>query len=200
MKEKDGFTIIEMMVVIGLIAVLLAFILSSLNENKSRTRDNIRIADIQNIRLALESYRNSCGVFPSELSLTANNGRNGNCSNGVTFGDFLSEIPTAPTRTGSSLLNTSVVPTSAISTSGYFYAGLSTSLNGPCYDYHLGVELELAENNAQDPSGELDADHDFESGEGIFDAQCSSAQDFGSSNPVTDDQNGLYDFRSTDTN
>jgi len=196
-KRIKGFTLVELMVIVGLIAIMLVLILISLNRSRVKARDNVRVADIQTIRLALEEYRAQCGVFPDALDLTANNGRRGTCI--ITLGDVLGEIPTAPERSNASLLSTSVVSTASI-VNGYFYAGLSTSINGPCYDYHLGVELEFAENNSQNRSGYLDEDHDFEEGEGTYSRRCGVAPDFGSSNAVTDDLNGLYDFRSVDSN
>lgn len=196
MKHK-GFTLVELIVVVGLITILLVLVLSSFSKNRMKTRDNLRVAHIDTIRLALEQYRNSCGVFPATLEVEADNGRNGTCD--YKLGNFLPEIPTAPEREGNSLLISGTVPNAAVF-NGYFYAGLSTGVDGvgPCYEYHLGAELEFATNNGQDSSYHLSEDHDFENEEGDFDARCAgSVNDFGSSNPATDDLNGLYDFRST---
>ncbi len=194
-KYTKGFTLVELMVIVGLIAVLLAVILVNLNKSRMRSRDNIRVAHIQTIRLALEEYRSACGVFPETLEITANNGRRGTCL--ANLGDFIGQIPSAPERPNASLLSTSVVPAGS-RFDGYFYAGLSSVPTGPCYEYHLGVELEMAENNNQNPSSYLDEDHDFEDREGEFDHSCGSTptSDFGTTNAATDDLNGLYDFRS----
>ncbi|MCA9352578.1 type II secretion system protein [Patescibacteria group bacterium] len=197
MKDhKKGFTLIEIVTVLGLMAIILIIVLASLNQSRMNTRDNLRISNIETIRVALEEYRAFCGVFPATLELDADNGLNGmTCSH--TFGEFIPEIPTAPTRNGDSLLVDGTVPTQSVF-NGYFYAALSTSLNGPsCYEYHLGAELEFATNNEEDQSRYLSEDHDFEDGEGDYSYRCaSSAPDFGSANPATDDLNGLYDFRS----
>ena len=191
---QRAFTLVELIVVVGLIAIILILILLSLSKNRMATRDNLRASHIETIRLGLESYRAQCGVFPATLEIDADNGRDGTCA--ITFGDVLSEIPTAPNRDGDSLLIDDEVPSAAVF-NGYFYAGLSTSVNGPCYEYHLGAELELAENNGQDSSGFLDKDYDFEDNEGDYDSRCSgSVADFGSSSVADDDADGLYDFRS----
>ena len=196
-QNRRGFTLTEVLVVIGIFTILLIIILSNLGRNRMKTRDTIRVADMDTIRLALERYRATCGVFPATLELDAQNGRAGTCTS--TFGDFIPEIPVAPTRAGTSLLIDEAVSLGSVF-NGYFYAGLSTSLNGPCYDYHLGTELEFSENNGELTSGWLSKDHDYEAGEGAYDSQCNgSVADFGSLDSEVDDANGLYDFRSIDT-
>ena len=190
---ERGFTLVEFMVVISLIAILMVLALGNFNKSRLKTRDNVRVADIDTLRLVLEEYRIVCGVFPATLELSANNGRTGTCSS--TLGDFIREIPTAPERGGNSLLIPGTVPSASVF-NGYFYAGLSKSTNGPCYDYHIGAELEFSENNGENASSSLSEDHDFEDYENSFRCLGSEA-DFGSSNVGIDDQNGLYDFRST---
>ncbi|MFT7016586.1 MAG: prepilin-type N-terminal cleavage/methylation domain-containing protein, partial [Candidatus Paceibacteria bacterium] len=72
--RKKGFTLIEMLVVIGIALTLLVIMLVNLNDSRKKARDNVRVADISTIRLALEEYRVACGVFPTRLDITANNG------------------------------------------------------------------------------------------------------------------------------
>ena len=196
-KQKKGFTLVEMLVVIGIFAVLLVLVLVNLNKNRLKARDNIRVSDINVIRLALEEYRATCGVFPATLEIGANNGRTGTCS--ASLGDFIFEIPTTPTRSDDSLLvGTDTIHPSSIY-NGYFYAGLSSSLNGPCYEYHVGAELEFALNNDQDASSYLSEDHDAIRYAEPYRYQCAgSNRDFGRINLPHSDDNGLYDFRSVD--
>lgn len=210
-NTKKGFTLAEIMVVVGLIAILTTLILVGINRNKIQTRDNVRVSDIQSIRLALEQYRASCGVFPATLELDTNNTRTSlqpNSSNGCRFslGDFIAEIPTAPVRSNTSqvisqgLANSTNVFGGDSTFGGYFYAGLSSRNNGPCFEYHIAAELEYATNNDQEPSRYLSLDHDFANGEGTYDRACAgSPQDFGSNDALDDDVLGLYDFRSQDS-
>ena len=206
-KTNTGFTLAELMVVVGLIAILMTLVLINLNQNRVQTRDNLRVADIQSIRLALEQYRASCGVFPATLDLDTNNTRtslpqnsiNGGCQ--FELGDFISEIPTAPRRSNvSQVIDNNVVDNNNIfggdtTYGGYFYAGLSSRPdNGPCFDYHLAAELEYAEDNSETPSRFLEQDHDFAAGDAPFEYSCAnSPNDFGDDD---DDDMGLYDFRS----
>lgn len=199
MKQRiKGFTIVELMVVITLITILLAIVLTSISGNKTKSRDNVRISNIQTIRLALEEYRSTCGVFPYSLAPTTKNARN-NSDNNVcskTFGDIMKHLPIVPERLTPSLLGSLIVPPASVY-NGYFYAGLSNTSGGPCYDYHLGVELEFAEHNDQPRSHYLDEDHDFIRFQPPYEHACaSSATDFGGTNAAVADQKGLYDFRS----
>ncbi len=62
--EKRGFTLIELLVVIAIIGVLSSVVLSSLNSVRAKARDATRQADINQIRLALELYRDNYGYYP----------------------------------------------------------------------------------------------------------------------------------------
>lgn len=64
-KEKiRGFTLIELLVVIAIIGLLASIVLASLNSARIKSRDAKRIADLHNIRLALEMFYNDFGFYP----------------------------------------------------------------------------------------------------------------------------------------
>lgn len=181
----------EIIIVVAIIGIIMSLVLVSFGKQQKKGRDNVRVADIQNLRLALDSYRLNCGEFPARLDLAANNG----CESGVTFGDFILEIPVSPSYADGHNL----FPTHG---QDYFYAGLSTTTNGRCYEYHIATQLEYgADSNFADgeQSALLSADHDFEKyGGSTYTKKCQSAQeDFVNAD---DDSYGLYDFRSTKHN
>lgn len=69
MKFKKGFTIIEVIVVIGIIGLLSALIYPSITQIKSKNRDTERIADISTLQLGLSLYKNqNGGVYPTSLA------------------------------------------------------------------------------------------------------------------------------------
>lgn len=136
-RKNSGFTIVELLVVVGIIAIILTIMIVNLNDSRAASRDTVRLSHIQAIQLALQEYRSMCDEYPNRLELTANNG----CPGDVSLGDFISEIPENPFYREN--------PTSFVEENdavddfnGYYYAGLSSSNGGPCYDYHLGVPLE----------------------------------------------------------
>ena len=73
MKNKKGFTLIELIVSITIIAVLTAVGVVSYSGANKRARDSRRMADLEKIRIALELYRQSVGTsYPSSASLKSN--------------------------------------------------------------------------------------------------------------------------------
>lgn len=59
-----GFTLIELLVVIAIIGILSSVVLVSLNTARMKARDTRRIADLNQIRLALELYYDDKGYYP----------------------------------------------------------------------------------------------------------------------------------------
>jgi len=59
-----GFSLIELLVVISLIGILLAISTSAYSQSKKSARDAKRKADMEQIRSALEIYRNDCKEYP----------------------------------------------------------------------------------------------------------------------------------------
>jgi len=53
---KIGFTLVELTVVVAIIGLLATMVLSSLNDTRKKSRDARRIADLKELRAALELY------------------------------------------------------------------------------------------------------------------------------------------------
>ena len=66
-KSTTGFSLIEIVVVIGIMGLLTAIIYSSFDSSKAGSRDQKRVSDISTIQLALELYFNKNGVYPVSL-------------------------------------------------------------------------------------------------------------------------------------
>lgn len=56
MKKGGGFTLIELLVVIAIIGILASLALAALNSARVKSRDARRVADLNQIRIALELY------------------------------------------------------------------------------------------------------------------------------------------------
>lgn len=64
-KRKNGFTIIELLVVATIIALLSIIGIVSFSRANIRARDGKRKADLSQVRAALELYRSDFGYYPS---------------------------------------------------------------------------------------------------------------------------------------
>ena len=61
---KKGFTLVELMVVISIIAVLSSITLVAVTSTRQTARDGYRLAQIRQIKTALELYYNTYGYYP----------------------------------------------------------------------------------------------------------------------------------------
>ena len=64
---KKGFTLVEMLVVIGIISILSAFIIATLNpfEQFRKASDTQRKSDLAQVQRALEAYYQDFGRYPT---------------------------------------------------------------------------------------------------------------------------------------
>lgn len=116
-KSQKGFTLVELLVVIAIIGTLATLLLLQLGVARAKARDTKRIADINQLRSAVELYfDDNNGHYPDSLT----------CGVGGTISKYLS----AP-----------ACPIDPITQAGYFYArnpaGAGTSIQ-----FHLWAELE----------------------------------------------------------
>ncbi len=100
--NRKGFTIIELLVSVGIIAILTAIITANFATAKAKSRDAKRVSDIAQLQLALELYFDRCSQYPQLSTGSANNylmslsAANG-CPSGISLASFISKLPTPPT-------------------------------------------------------------------------------------------------------
>jgi len=124
MKSQRGFTLIELLVVIAIIGILASIITVSLNSARAKGRDSKRISDIRTIQLALESYYNDNGSYPTSIY-------SGSLNN------YLPVVPDDPRD------NATPYSYSSYNTTGSTNCTVSKPIG-----YHLGAGLEDATNPA----------------------------------------------------
>ncbi|MEK7138760.1 MAG: prepilin-type N-terminal cleavage/methylation domain-containing protein [Patescibacteria group bacterium] len=110
---SKGFTLVELLVVIAIIGILATLLLLQLGTARQRARDAKRIADMNQVRTAMELYFDDNGLYPQQATYAG--------LSGLVVPKYLSLLPVDP-------LN--VAPNS------YNYA-----FNGNTR-YHLWAELE----------------------------------------------------------
>lgn len=67
-KTEKGFTLIEMMLVVGIIALLSAIIIPRFNDFKSTAETETRNAQLASIRTQLELYKQDTGSYPDSMA------------------------------------------------------------------------------------------------------------------------------------
>ncbi len=127
---KKGFSIIELLVVVAIIAILTAIVTSNFATSKSKSRDAKRVSDISQIQLALEMVFDKCNAYPEGISkgstipldpVSGTFCRKLGSNSNYTLGDFISVVPKES------------------ATQPYTYAKNSTA---PFVDYVLRARLE----------------------------------------------------------
>lgn len=142
-KHNRAFTLIEILVVIAVIGVLSSVVMISTSQSRMKARDAKRVAQLNQIKNALQMYFNDNGYYP----VTSNCGWDSNCyaysNNSTQWNDlaaklapYISSLPTDP-------INNCAAPwTTGCYT--YAYGNVGKTVYGPQYD--LTGQLEDTNN------------------------------------------------------
>jgi len=125
LKSSRGFTLIEMLIVVTIIAVLASMILVGMGGARVKTRDARRISDLHNVQNGLELYFSTKGHYPVA----------------TTWDALTTELTGAD-------VGVSRVPKDPLSDQDYKYGNNEPS--GVPTDYVLGAILEESANRALD--------------------------------------------------
>lgn len=68
LRSSEGFTLIEMLIVIAVISILAGIVLVGVTGFQSSARDTKRIGDLRSIQNSLELYYTRCGHYPMQAS------------------------------------------------------------------------------------------------------------------------------------
>jgi len=125
-QRKSGFTLVELLVVVAIIALLVTAIVASFENAKAKARDAERVSEINSINTALGFYHNDYNMYPIyEGYITGSD----TLSEALKATGYINTIPTDPTDRDS---------TECGALSGYHYYYQSTDGK----EYILGFCLE----------------------------------------------------------
>jgi len=114
-KRNEGFTLIEILFVIGIIGILSTIVLASINDARLKGNDTKRLSDMRQIQTALYMYYDDHnGNFPQENS--SNGNWEDSTEDGGDFIDFLKDngymsmVPVDPINSGTHYYSYYVYP------------------------------------------------------------------------------------------
>lgn len=99
MKTKNGFTIIELIVVLAIISVLSAIVSGNVRTIIVKARDARRVAEVRQMQKALDAYYADHGSFPTSGWACSNNSSWPVLQ--TTLAAYLPVMPVDPTNTNS---------------------------------------------------------------------------------------------------
>jgi general secretion pathway protein G len=111
-KIARGFSLIELLIVIAIIAILSSLAFASLNSVRIKSRDSNRISDIKQLQTALSHYYQDNNAYPTAAQF-----------NSSLVPAYLPALPKDP-----------------VTNSSYAYSTLGVGVT--CSGYHLGAVLE----------------------------------------------------------
>jgi len=90
-KNKRGFTLVELLVVISIIAILATLLMANFIGVRQRGRDGQRKSNLFQVQSALELYRSDAGNYPDTASFPA-------CGSAITANGtiYMTKVPCDP--------------------------------------------------------------------------------------------------------
>jgi prepilin-type N-terminal cleavage/methylation domain-containing protein len=63
-STQSGFSLIELLVVLGIIGLLVTVAAAAFSESRAQTRDKVRMTSLKELQLAIEQFKAQNGVYP----------------------------------------------------------------------------------------------------------------------------------------
>ncbi len=83
--RQAGFSLVELLVVISIIAILSALLMANFMGARERARDAQKISDLESIKTALRMYYNDKQSYPSDFRVIATDGYIGSIPTDATY-------------------------------------------------------------------------------------------------------------------
>ncbi len=133
-NKRSGFTLIEILIVVAIIAILASAVLVGLGPTQQAGRDARRLSDIREVQNALELFYSKCGFYPGGTAAT------GACSTGFSAPTTWGSLATLLTTTAN--IGVTTIPSDPSTNRSYEYA-----YNTGGTSYIIGAALENPNNS-----------------------------------------------------
>lgn len=135
-KKQGGFTIVELLIVIVVIAILASITIVAYNGIQGRSRDAQRVQDMQSIVKSLELYKATNGSYPAAVSTlnasgweVSHDGTSAtNFLSALVTSNTVSKVPLDPRNQGVGALAPAWTSTNNL----YFYHRYAAGASGGC--------------------------------------------------------------------
>lgn len=130
--NHKGFTVLELLVILGIIIILMALVLIALNAARARSTDERKVAALRPVVIELQDYFSVCREYPENISQSA-------LDTGTPCVDLAQQIPPKTIR--------DIIPSAYDlkfneTGSNYHYQALQVaSIPGECTNFHIWVTL-----------------------------------------------------------
>jgi prepilin-type N-terminal cleavage/methylation domain-containing protein len=131
---KRGFTLIEILIVVAIIAILASVVLVGLGPTQQAGRDARRLSDLREAQNALELYFSKCGYYPGPVVAS-----NSPCGPWSQNPNGWASLTTALTGSG---IGVGTMPDDPTAGHDYYY-----STTGDGSSYIIAAKLENANNS-----------------------------------------------------
>lgn len=118
---ERGFTVLELLVVIGIISILMGLVLVGLNNARRHSKDERTVSGVQTVVVGIQQFYGICREYPVAL-------------------DDVTQYPCLGMKT----LKEIIPDVASYSSAPYFYASTATdpAPNSACTGFHFGVTLD----------------------------------------------------------
>lgn len=151
-NAQRGFTIIELLIVIAIIAILAGLVLNNFQGAQAKARDTQRVTDTNNVHSKLEEYYNENGAYPGDLDT--------NAVNSLTAADFPGiDAESLSDPDGNAIVSNAAVADATAANAvanpdtddEYIYIPYPTGCTDDCTGYVLKAFIERPNDNTTNP-------------------------------------------------
>ena len=154
-NTRKGFTLIEILIVVAIIAILASVVLVGLGPTQQAGRDARRISDLSEVQNGLELYYNKCGYYPG-----ASAPGDASCDAAAPAGTAITAYTNMAGELEAIGIGISSVPVDPNNTTPYQYTYATNGASGN--SYVLGAQLENKSNSVfttYNPPSDVAADN-----------------------------------------